>query len=52
MTTASVFGCRRRAQRDSLPRSERGSQGVRHSTPWLDDDEKLRGLGADIERLT
>ena len=24
-----------RAERDSLPRSERGFQGVRRSTPWL-----------------
>ncbi len=27
-----------RAKRDSLPRSERGFQGVRRSTPWLKKD--------------
>jgi hypothetical protein len=38
-------------RRNSLPTLGRGFKGVRRSTPLLNDDEKLRGLGADIERI-
>ena len=30
-----------RTERDSLPRSERGFQGVRRSTPWLNDEASV-----------
>jgi len=37
-------GSRLRAERDSLPRSERGFKGVRHSTPLLNDGEMREWL--------